>query len=262
MPFSTIATVATGNAGDTITHTDTDVLPGHHYVYRISQSGPEGTQLWWQANRNATTGAAIPRAPLETGPPTYTTVCPISTAVSGSSYSYQLHSTASLPSWALASGALPAGLSLASNGTISGTPSGTAGTYNFSALVTDDDVDAESNLDCSMALQDAEAPPGNPPMITTLCPLSGGQVGTVYAPQTLTADGDTPISWSITAGALPSGLSLASGVIQGTPTAPGVSAFSLRAENSAGFANLADCQIAVTSSEKARFIGTINGTVN
>ena len=54
------------------------------------------------------------------------------------------------------------------------------------------------------------------PTITTTS-LPDGEVGTAYS-QTLTATGDTPITWSVS-GTLPAGLSLeaATGIISGTP---------------------------------------------
>jgi formylglycine-generating enzyme required for sulfatase activity len=50
-----------------------------------------------------------------------------------------------------------------------------------------------------------------------------------------TRDGDKPITWSLESGTLPTGLSLAeTGVIYGTPTAAGTSAFALKATNAVG----------------------------
>ena len=56
----------------------------------------------------------------------------------GASYTQTLSQTGALgaPSFAITSGALPPGLTLASNGTISGTPTAT-GTFNFTATVSD-----------------------------------------------------------------------------------------------------------------------------
>jgi len=69
------------------------------------------------------------------------------------------------------------------------------------------------------------------PAITTAS-LPGGTVGTAYS-QTLAATGTAPITWSISAGALPAGLSLntATGAITGTPTAAGTANFTVKAAN-------------------------------
>ena len=72
------------------------------------------------------------------------------------------------------------------------------------------------------------------PTITTSCPLPGGQVGEAYA-QSMSATGTTPITWDLSTGALPDGLSLASGGgLTGTPTTAGTSNFTLRATNATG----------------------------
>ena len=74
------------------------------------------------------------------------------------------------------------------------------------------------------------------PTITTTT-LPNGTVGTAYN-QTLIADGTAPITWRITDGSLPDGLSLSEdGVLSGTPTAETAEkdfTFTVTAENSAG----------------------------
>ncbi|MGI5960289.1 MAG: putative Ig domain-containing protein, partial [Massiliimalia sp.] len=72
-----------------------------------------------------------------------------------------------------------------------------------------------------------------PNIVTTS--LSNGTVGTAYS-QTLTATGDTPITWSVTGGSLPAGLSLDenTGVISGIPNAAGTYNFTVTATNDAG----------------------------
>ena len=74
------------------------------------------------------------------------------------------------------------------------------------------------------------------PTITTTT-LPNGTVGTAYN-QTLIADGTAPITWSVTDGDLPDGLSLSEdGVLSGTPTAETAEkdfTFTVTAENSAG----------------------------
>ena len=78
--------------------------------------------------------------------------------------------------------------------------------------------------------------PDAPPTITTDT-LPDGKVGAVYR-HTLTADGTTPIRWSVENGngVLPAGLSLNAdtGEISGTPTADGTAKFTVKATNSAG----------------------------
>lgn len=72
------------------------------------------------------------------------------------------------------------------------------------------------------------------PTITTTCPLPSGQVGEAYS-ETMMATGNTPITWDLSAGALPNGITLASGgSLSGTPTEDGTFNFTLRATNATG----------------------------
>ena len=144
----------------------------------------------------------------------------------GTAYSQTLTATGTTPiTWSRESGTLPAGLSLAANGTISGTPT-TAGTSSFT-------VKAKNSVgETTKALSIVINPIA--PTITTAS-LPGGTVGTAYS-QTLTATGGTPITWSVSAGTLPGGLTLnaESGIISGTPAAAETFNFTVRATNSGG----------------------------
>ncbi|GEM_PF-2479389 len=132
--------------------------------------------------------------------------------------------------WSITSGALPAGLTLNSNtGVISGTPT-TAGTSNFTVRVTDINS-AFDNQALSIVMNAI-------PVVTTTT-LPDGIVGGSYS-QTLAASGGTaPLTWSITVGSLPSGLTLNSnaGVISGIPTTPETSNFTVRVADAYGIAD-------------------------
>ena len=72
-----------------------------------------------------------------------------------------------------------------------------------------------------------------PPDITTTSLFS--MTSGVAFTQTLTATGSTPITYAVTAGTLPAGLSLSSaGVLSGTPSAAGSYSFTVTATNTAG----------------------------
>jgi hypothetical protein len=79
-----------------------------------------------------------------------------------------------------------------------------------------------------------------PPSITTSSSLAATTIGASEA-QTFAATGTAPITWSLTAGALPGGrtLNAATGTITGARTAAGTFAFSLTATNSVGSASRA-----------------------
>ena len=107
--------------------------------------------------------------------------------------------------------------------------------------------------------------PDAPPTITTGT-LPDGKVGEAYS-QTLSADGTTPIKWSISGGTLPDGLSLNkdTGKISGTPTAEGTATFTVKATNSAG-SNTKELSITITKAPAAEYTVTVttagNGTAS
>jgi hypothetical protein len=75
---------------------------------------------------------------------------------------------------------------------------------------------------------------GTAPTVTTTTLPGAGQ--NVAYTTTLAATGDVTITWDITVGALPTGLSLdgATGIISGTPTTVESQNFTVRATNSSG----------------------------
>jgi uncharacterized protein YjdB len=81
------------------------------------------------------------------------------------------------------------------------------------------------------------------PTITTPA-LAGGKVGEAYS-QMLTATSVTPVTWSVTSGSLPDGLTLdaSMGAISGTPTTANTYTFTIQASN--GFAAPATKQFSI-----------------
>lgn len=131
-------------------------------------------------------------------------------------------------SYLIASGALPNGLTLDANGRLRGTPlAGTTGTWTFDVAVVDDNPCGTAKgyslvVTC--------------PVITVhLSTLSAGTTGVPFS-QTLSASGGTgPYSFGTQASALPPGLTLStSGVLSGTPTAPGTYSFIVRSTDANG----------------------------
>ena len=128
----------------------------------------------------------------------------------------------------LVSGALPAGLTLSSGGVISGIPN-TAGSFTAVVQVTDA---AAQNGQRSYTITI-----GAPTL--TLSPAAGTLNATYAAAysQTFSAGGGVaPYTYAVTAGTLPTGMSLvaATGTLSGTPTQPGSFAITVTATDSSG----------------------------
>ncbi|WP_250626454.1 putative Ig domain-containing protein [Pinirhizobacter soli] len=122
-------------------------------------------------------------------------------------------------SYTIASGALPAGLALAADGTLSGTPSA-AGTFTFQVKAADSSTGPAapfSKTTANLSLTIAA------PTITLVpATLPGGTVNAAYS-QTVTASGgNSPYTYAVTTGTLPTGITLSSaGVLSGTTTQAG-----------------------------------------
>ncbi|MGH8650931.1 MAG: putative Ig domain-containing protein [Gammaproteobacteria bacterium] len=132
--------------------------------------------------------------------------------------------------WSVSAGALPPGLRLnAQAGVIDGTPS-QADTFSFTVRA------SSAGQSDTQDLQITIGPPVAVCAITTTSPLPDGRINQPYPPQTLRTTGCTaPLTWSVSAGALPPGLNLnaQTGVVSGTPTQAGTFNFTARVADSA-----------------------------
>lgn len=128
--------------------------------------------------------------------------------------------------FAVTSGALPAGLSLSAEGVLSGTP-GTAGSYTFTITATDA---------AGAAFAQAYTVVVGGPIAISPATLTAPIINTPGFTTTLTASGGTGArTFAVTAGALPTGLTLSStGVLSGTATAAGTYNFTVTATDAAG----------------------------
>ena len=104
----------------------------------------------------------------------------------------------------------------------------------------------------------AQFEPGVYTVTITTDTLPDGKVGEAYS-QTLSADGTTPITWSVENGDRPTGLSLNkdTGEISGTPTAAGTSTFTVKATNSAG-GDTKELSITITKAAPAEYTVRFN----
>ena len=178
-------------------------------------------------------GSGNPTTPTPTASPATLSITPasLSGGTVGAGYSAALTATGGTSpyAWSLASGSLPAGLTLSTAGVISGTPKA-SGSSSFTVTVKDSAASPQSVTGSeSIAVAVAVIP-----IQLTTSSLPGGTVSTAYS-ATLTASGGTsPYTWSVVSGSLPAGLNLSTaGVISGTPTTTGTSAFSVQVKDSA-----------------------------
>jgi len=151
--------------------------------------------------------------------------------------------------WEMVNGGLPAGLSMSSSGLVSGTPTA-AGTTQPWVIVHDltapeggpswcgGDNHSERQFVFTVAggggggggsPTPGPTPAPQPPLQITTASLGKARVDTPYT-ATLAASGASSLTWAVSAGALPAGLTLGSnGVLSGTPTGAGTYAFTVRA---------------------------------
>jgi len=159
---------------------------------------------------------------------TVTTPQFLSAGTVGAHYSVTLAATGgTLPyRWSLSAGTLPSGLTLASDGTLAGTPT-LARIFPLTVVVADA---VGSTASAPVTLQMLPAV-----VITTTSPLKGGSVGSLYSSVLSSSGGTTLYTWSLQSGTLPPGLTLSSGgQISGIPTAAGIFSFAISVSDSNG----------------------------
>jgi len=166
----------------------------------------------------------------------------------GSVYSAPLNATGgTMPyAWSIASGSsAPAGLTLSSTGSLSGTPTTATGSTPVSVKVQVKDASTTAQTaTATLSLQIAV----DPLSITTKS-LAAGVVGSAYSAQLVSSGGTGKVTWKLAnASSLVAGLTLStSGAISGTPTAPtsGAGNFSVVATDSASTAHTATATLSL-----------------
>lgn len=157
------------------------------------------------------------------------TTAALKSAVVGAPYSQTLSGSGpdSDVTWELAAGALPAGLSLAPNGTISGTATA-AGSSTFTVKATAKEKNFGPTRVDSKSFT-----------LAVLAPLSAqisrttAEVKTRFRATLLGTGGEGPYSWS--ASGVPAGLAVSSaGVVTGVPKRVGATTFTARVTDSTG----------------------------
>ncbi|MFN5784114.1 MAG: putative Ig domain-containing protein, partial [Novosphingobium sp.] len=136
-------------------------------------------------------------------------------------------------SYGLSAGALPAGLTLNSSGTLSGTPM-VAGLFNFTVRATDlsaSGTGAPFSVAQAYALTIAA-----PTIALSPASLANPVLATPYSQAVTASGGIGPYTYALTAGSLPGGLTLgSSGTLSGTTSQVGTFNFTVTATDAGGF---------------------------
>jgi len=151
----------------------------------------------------------------------------------GKPYSLQMTATIADPkTWSINSGTLPPGLAIdASTGLISGTPTA-AGQFDFQVLAK---VNGDARTDTkvlAIVVRDPLSILGGEPF--TQARRASGEVSVPFEALLAATGGNGTYVWSLTSGALPPGLTLADGAIDGTPTTAGAYLFTATVTDSEG----------------------------
>jgi hypothetical protein len=149
------------------------------------------------------------------------TTSSLATGAEGTAYSASLAATGGTAPYTFsAASGLPTGLALASNGSISGTPTA-IGTFSFTVTAKDSEATPQTVSKAESITISAASKTVGPLSITTTS-LASATAGTGYSATLGATGGTAPYTWSIASGSLPAGVTLStSGVISGTPTASG-----------------------------------------
>ena len=160
-----------------------------------------------------------------------TTPSPLPAGEIGVFYSQSLQASSCNPgyTWTLIDGSLPSGLSLSGDGTLSGTPSGSGGVFNFTVQVTDAS-NSTTNQTFYLPIKNAVQ------IATTSLPP-----GSFFNMPLFASNGLPPYTWSLSPGSthLPSNFFVSTnGVLLGSATTYGTFNFSVRVrDNLAGVAD-------------------------
>ncbi|GEM_PF-3278744 len=192
--------------------------------------------------------------------------CPASSGQVGVAFSSMLTVTGGTGpfTFTITSGALPSGLKLNSNGTISGVPTA-AGTFNVTIQVTDS-TGATVTTSCGVITISPNTVAPQPLSIS--CPTATGQVGVSYSATLNVTGGTAPYTFSVGSGALPAGWILNSnGTISGIPTTAGSFNATIQVTDSTGatattaVANCGAIVIASASPSNLTIEKTLSGTL-
>lgn len=188
------------------------------------------------------------RVLLEIGAPSLSIVsssCPLPDGLAGSPYQQALRATGGpgpfLWSWGTGGVSPVPGLTLAENGTISGTPT-QSGSYNFLIRVAGpaSSEATPGTRACTLNIRAVTVTP-----TIQACPQEFGTAGVPYEGAAMISGGAAPWRW-LALGALPNGITFSdTGKLSGIPGSTGIYPYAIRATDQAGRVVEANCKMTV-----------------
>ncbi|GFZ88536.1 putative Ig domain-containing protein [Dyella caseinilytica] len=210
------------SSSGTISGTPTSANSFTFSVVATDHDGATGTQTYSNVLIGAATITLTPSSPA------------LPVAIAETAYSGPFSSSGGTAPYhyAITAGALPPGLTLSSTGVLSGTPTA-SGNYSVTIRSTDSSTGTGAPFFTSIAYTLTV----NAPSITiSPSTLAGAQVAAAYSQQLTASGGDGSYTFNVSAGSLPTGLSLStSGLLSGTATAAGNYSFTVTAKDSLNF---------------------------
>lgn len=222
--FTPLTTVGGGSK----TYVDTGLQPGTAYQYRVQA-----------CNASGCSGFAGPVS-VSTFATLRITTTSLGSGVIGDSLRFGVASTGgNAPvTFSLASGTLPAGVTLSTSGVLSGTPTQTG---SFPITVRATSADSQSAT-VSLVLV------VRPRLTITTTSLPNGIRGQTYNAGLDAVGADSVYTWTLESGSLPAGLTVsARGIISGSPTTEQVARFTVRVRAGDAQTALRDYTITVTA---------------
>ncbi len=236
--FNPVTTVG----GDVKSYVDTGLQPGAAYQYRVQACNSVGCSAYAGPVSVSTFATLV------------VTTSSLGGGVIGTSLNLPISSTggSSPVTYALASGTLPAGVTLSSAGVIAGTPTQTG---SFPITVRATSADGQTSIVSLVLVVRAQ-------LVITTTTLPNGTRGQTYTSGLNATGADSVYTWTVESGSLPAGLTMtARGIISGTPTTEQTSRFTARVRAGDGQTAVHDYTITIVTAPSGPALGIRNAVL-